>query len=84
MYVTAPTVPVNITYQGISNITTLHVSVNSIPARGMCGQTKQLVLVAIHIENAARLVNLTQMVASLAAAEKKSGKPFLLATNSVA
>ena len=49
------------TFLGVSNITTLDVSVNHIPASEVCGTNIYVVLVAIFLEKATNYVNMTDI-----------------------
>ena len=50
------------TFEGLSNITTLHVSVNNIPSSKFCGEKKYVMLVVVFLERASKHINITRFL----------------------
>ena len=51
-----------LTYEGISNYTTAHVTVRDVPASRVCGSNKYVVLVAIFLDKARQHLNMTKLL----------------------
>ena len=60
MTISVPQVIANVTFEGISNITTARLKVDDIPASRVCGGKKYVVFVAIFLERAVEHVNMTK------------------------